>query len=1516
MKKLKYLILLICLVVPFSFSACKNKSKSTLATPTISEINSGTIVFDAVKNAEYYTISINDNEFYVDAYQSNYVEIVDNQIKYDASKIFIIGNSYSVKIRANSFNAYSSAFSETYTYKHSGRISTPVNVKTNATTLTWNVVENASYYIVKIITPNDEVVFDKSGNVLTNDKAETIKIADLTEYSFNSNQFDFGSILTVAGKYKFYVSAVLSDGTTYVQSDFAEKVEYTHTVKLSAPTNGEIYSINNELNLMTAVDENANAISISCGNFERTAKIENNDCITVLSNNLISVNLTKFFETFIINDQIDFDDITQYSFKTQSKHIFDNGAPSYYIDSSYSSAVLFDNTEVLSAPTLSLSYSNTNNCYVAEWTTVNTNLIGEFKVLVFTPAGLKEYKLDSNINSMLLTEEFIAVAIKSVGVGNYLSSKISEMVVNPTYLNSVGDISIQTSDSGNGLTWNEIENAYYFVECGTSYFYLTSNNFEIPAETLSSNNQTISVCAFVAGLKPRCKTLDLTYTETLATPTFSSTQGFVSKKLYELTFTGSENAVGYYVYVKSKDATDYIKIDTFYTTTTIDLSQYIISEGEYTDYSVKVQAVADIHSIYLNSQLSEAISVSHVKVLPKPDFYKINSAIVPITKQVSNGENKYILKFYGIEDAGSYDILINYNKLTVNARTENVTGLYEIDISKYLVSANNYEIQIRSLPKETSFNVAPSEYNVANYTLMKQLPSVENIQVTENENVFTLSFSPVDNAQSYRVRVVRENDSNYIDYLGTLGLSNYFEITEAHDVSKYLQQKGVYYFYVTALAPTEDSYYADSNESSTFARLEKLQSLSTPKDITFENKSASEYLLKWTGDENADYYLVRLTDPNNISYEFKVYGETSTNINNYISIQGTYDVSIYSMVETVGGNSKDFASSAATNATERYLYSKKHDYTRHSVYMYGNLYDFSISSADELKNILWYHYLYEIDINTGLSIMIDRQFIPIEDSDETVQETLREAIVRIASEANNLKIYNFNGDEKWGALVKETTKSDKELFEYVCQKIICAYPEFNVLSKFESNHSTGNDLFNLYYKNALNVPKTENDNTLMKVKTNTDYGNKFEYVDLYLRRSESGLFNIDTKPEMLVTTTEQLLHAVQHGRKPKFVGDSAVAETVYNNAKLVLSAIVTNNMTDLDKVTAIFDWLEYGFDLTYYSDVNNKYYISGSLEKANLETYGMYKHYYLEGIFENISTAKNGDIIIESNLATSQSYSKAFALLCAIEGIDSVVVNGNYNYYDRTTSQDKIVDHAWNKVYLSTTSDQTQKHWYAVDLTFSDNRIYFNDLDSGYGISSHTYFLTLDAVTPVGVPTALTFTDENYIISANYQASRKTPEDSQYAYNYYANSTYSLTSEEIAQTIANYKLSNTNPEDYKIENYLKEYKRDYEYQLYSQSQGLQANSMQSYLLNALIYAEHMADNNESRKSVFEFRYDWSNHEQNFDYSLLTGLIETYANKYQLSLNLKFDSQGDYSIYSIKDNAMQTTTVVFIVEKTA
>ena len=1515
MKKFKSLILLICLFVPLAFAGCKSDGKA-LSTPKIIDIKGGSIIFNAVEDADYYTISIDENEIVINPKHSEFVKVKGKRITYDASKIFTVGDSYSIKIKASASKKTSSKYSKIYPYKYSGTIKMPEEVKINSTTLTWNAVENATYYSIKIVTPNDKVIFDKDGKVLSAINADTIAKADITEYAFNTNTFDFTSLLNDAGKYQFYVCSVLADGSNYVESDYTSPVIHTNTVQLSSPVNGKVYMVDEELHLMTVLDPKANAISITCDDTEKTSEINGADeSLVKLSDNVVDVNLSKYFNSFVEAGNLDLEQYKNYSFTTQAKYLTPNAENSFYLDSQVSHEVMFENTYTLSAPTLNIE-ANEDGSHLLSWESSETDLISSYKLIICTPSEVKEYPLDAKTTDMIISDTLVAASIQAVGKGNYLSSNLSDFVYSPNVSN---ELEFTKNTSGTTISWTAIPDAYYLIVKENNYLVTTDSYYTLTSEDFETSQLEFKVVVIKEGYVPTVLTSNFNVTSRLGAPTFAYNQGFTGTNLYELTFTGSENAIGYYVYIQGSGLNSYIKLNTLYTTTKIDLSRYIITEGDYTDYKVKVQAVADIHSTYSDSNLSDYVTVSHVQVLEKPEFVENNGVPTPILKQTSANTTKYTLQFNAVEDAASYEILINYNKLPVVSQPG--LDVYKVDVTNYLTAANNYEIKIRAIPSETAQNILPSEYNVTHYLISKQLPMVTNIKVTENEGVYTLSFNPVDNAERYLVRIVKENDSAYPDYLNSIGLNNYIYVKESLNVSEYVVNRGVYYFYVTALAPKTNSYYADANESLDYGTLSKLTSLKSPTDIGYDNASKDSYTLYWTGDDNADYYRIKLTDPNEIVYEFNAYS-TSININQYMTIQGDYSVAIYSMVNAVGENAKEFYSSSATFYPWRYTYLSEKDFLRYAVYMHGSNYDFVINDANDFKNLLWYHYLYGTGTE-GLSVMLKHS-----------GSNPREAMTQLSIEATQLNLYNFtgtnefetiishydhidrtSGDTTWYNLLEEGSSTNIEIMEYLCGKLLEIYPEFNILENLNVNVidlGENSSVFNITYNNKLNGPKLDNPANVASV---NNYASVYDYIDLYARKSATGSFAIDNRDEMLVTTTEQLLHAVQHNRKPKFLGDSTVAENVYNNAKLVLSAIVTKNMTDLEKVTAIFDWLEANYDLTYYN-ISASLYLSGTVEQADLELYGQNKLYYLEGIFEDITMSSNGDLVIGSKYATSWSYSKAFALLCAIEGIDAKVVYGTYDYEDTHTKQTETAQHVWNKVYLSTTATtQTRstatKNWYVVDTTFSDNRIYFNDLSKGYGISSHTHFLVTDAFVQDETYRDVVLEEKTYLISNQYQSNLTCTN----TYNYYENSNFALTYTQIDQTILDFENKTTKVKGF---NYSKQYTPELEnsqvYQRYAGSTGY--GSLQAFLLNSMIYAEYMADQNPTGRSVFEFTFKHSDNANSdiFDTSLLFERFETDTTKY--SINLKLVPEMSNQFYVVKNPRTGTTTVIYVVEKTA
>ena len=264
MKIFKALILIFCCLFPLSLTACANENKNTLQTPTNINVYNGVIVFNAVTDAEQYVININNQELIVNSNYSNDVSIIDNKINYNANKLFKIGESYSIKIKATADEKEDSSYSTPISYKHTKLLSKPENIKIINTVLTWDLVNNADVYLIKILAPYNDPILDEAGNELIGDDPETIAKADLTEYSFSTNTFDFNSLLTEAGDYKFYINAVNSNRSAYSESGYTSKVTYTHYVKLATPINGSVKQNGPDLYLNTIIDTNSNAVTISC----------------------------------------------------------------------------------------------------------------------------------------------------------------------------------------------------------------------------------------------------------------------------------------------------------------------------------------------------------------------------------------------------------------------------------------------------------------------------------------------------------------------------------------------------------------------------------------------------------------------------------------------------------------------------------------------------------------------------------------------------------------------------------------------------------------------------------------------------------------------------------------------------------------------------------------------------------------------------------------------------------------------------------------------------------------------------------------------------------------------------------------------------------------------------------------------------------------------------------------------------------------------------------------------------
>lgn len=197
----------------------------------------------------------------------------------------------------------------------------------------------------------------------------------------------------------------------------------------------------------------------------------------------------------------------------------------------------------------------------------------------------------------------------------------------------------------------------------------------------------------------------------------------------------------------------------------------------------------------------------------------------------------------------------------------------------------------------------------------------------------------------------------------------------------------------------------------------------------------------------------------------------------------------------------------------------------------------------------------------------------------------------------------------------------------------------------------------------------------------------------------------DVKETMSVSTSNMLYKAVAWGYKPVFMGSQADnLQQIYDNAKDALSDIVSDDMSEYEKVHAIYDYIIY--NVRYDHDCANAEdaYVSGNLSlNEKMKYYG----YYLEGIFLDKFYKKDMHAVCDGK-------SKAFVLMCGIEGITAVRISG------KASSDGKnFGGHAWNKVLLDL-NGTGNNDWYFVDTTWGDVG------DDSKEFLSHAYFLLSD----------------------------------------------------------------------------------------------------------------------------------------------------------------------------------------------
>lgn len=344
------------------------------------------------------------------------------------------------------------------------------------------------------------------------------------------------------------------------------------------------------------------------------------------------------------------------------------------------------------------------------------------------------------------------------------------------------------------------------------------------------------------------------------------------------------------------------------------------------------------------------------------------------------------------------------------------------------------------------------------------------------------------------------------------------------------------------------------------------------------------------------------------------------------------------------------------------------EFQQEKFFMYGNEYDRCIDSEEEYKMFIWHNILYQES---------DVHFYKNFTSIRSIEDLTKSAI-------NSYPEYS-------GVNVKTAYTSNVSGNEYIAMSGVTYYLDKDRIEDDPITTRVGNTTYT-YEDYAI----TSKHLGVEKVEVTLN-GQDDAFIAETPETLNERHFPIDDKDGNVVYNSEQLFMTVVYGRKPIFNDTTSVAYQIYVNAREILSKINSDDMSDYQKVKNIFDYIighnTYNNVIISYMSLTSDYTQS---------TYGNYSDFYLEGILYDL----------DRQVSVCDGISKAFALMCNIEGIDAIKINGTVG------SEGGYGDHAWNKVKIG-------DNWYTVDITWSDFTFTDNDTLT-YEAATHRYFLVSD----------------------------------------------------------------------------------------------------------------------------------------------------------------------------------------------
>ena len=1259
-KKFLFVFAMLCAL---TITGCKDDENKmgTLSAPQevviMPDNGRNLIIFDEVANAEYYHIYINDISVTVKATGTG-------TIQFDASKIMTLPQRYTVKVKASGDKWFDSEFVEAEEYIYQSVLDAPV-IRLDGTVVNWDRVPNAEFYDVKVKTTNP---------------------VDEKTYRVTTNKFNFAGLLNDKGDYTFKVCAE-SDGEEYLTSIYSNQVVYKHKQQLITPHSLHIeYSIDEYgkpealLSFVSSANVTDFILNINGTNYNITEQDTKYIEVAELEN-VYTIKLASFarYKELVIDNE----NILTVSVKATTNDI-------YLISSGFSNTITCQLTSVLEAPRLATRVSG-DVCQM-EISCSNSVNLSAFAIYL---NGIKYKTISSSVRALSLPLS----EVKNFGIrvqaisnnNNCYSSNLSNVAYANTNLMGLEALEwgVPSFDSGI-LYWKEVDHASMY--CVEIYNKMHRYNKFITDATITSldvsnicvpGSYSVKIIAMADGYRQVENNTDIIHTTKLSVPTNISLNSDTAK----LHFDKVEDAYGYVLSVKYQTEIGQVEktISQIFLDSPINLTPYIT---EASGYTFKIKAVGNVNSYAADSEFSQEFSLQNVITLSTPKISIIKRGADYYLQINASDSEKHLI--------GGYEIWIDYMPIQeVNL----VNG--EMLITSYLTSAGQHSIIVKALAIDNNY-VKDSNTASDMYDCYKQLDTVTNIWVTHlaEESKYILTFDEQTLAAQYKVKIVKADDEDYnVEFITSRGVA---------DISQYVVSNGVYRIYVQAVA-REGGFYLDSATGGNPYRLEKNETLDMAKNIKIERQSNGDVCLIWDSVENSSGYRVEVyyTEINTQILQQVIYVPQSANPSVNISSgeyscltkEGAYTIQIKALGES------GYESSQNSPATVGYSMKNASDFERNIVFMYGNKFSHKISNAEDLKNLIWYHYLYNHNVLSYNSINYNLKIYCDVDLDTIAGQISQEVADAVGKASTNAIKMDIIGK----ALLMQYPEVISYGLEYVdkdSNPLICLNEEENIyIFRYDDNK--------------------DDNKTQTIVTSNKIYNSHVNMVNKFDQRDVNYQFAIDQKDSINVTTTEQLFMALQYNKQPNFVGNSAYAQAVYNNAKFILRQICSDNMSDYEKVLQIYDFVTKRIALNHE--------IIEQVAKDE-DVYGL-RDLFLEGVLYNYNNStglfydydKEGNEIskiseFKSQTATSQGLAKLFVTLCSIEGIDSIKVNGLLNG----------VEHSWNKVYIDIPDDNVEgKNWFVIDLARAINdsiSIEQNQSTTTYQATSHKYFLTTDII--------------------------------------------------------------------------------------------------------------------------------------------------------------------------------------------